>query len=142
MDMAIAQAATAAIKGLVEETWVSLEEQQSWDERELEAILLSTIVDADHAIIENPRFQRAFGLPDERPIRADELWQHLVETQVDKRPEHAAAGSALRTILNDGCLARRIVGAVGPSPHRQRLREVYGQLADCLAHGRVFSTEP
>jgi hypothetical protein len=142
MDMAIAHAATAAIKGLVEEAWVSLGEQQSWHERELEAILLSTIVDADHAIIENPRFQRAFGLPDGRSIRADELWQHVLESQVDKRPEHAVAGSALRTILNDGCLARRIVGAVGPSPHPQRLREVYGQLADCLAHGRVFSAEP
>jgi hypothetical protein len=142
MDVAIAHATTAAIKGLIEETWVSLEEQQSWHERELEPILLSTIVDADHAMIDNPRFQRAFGLPDQRPIRADELWAHLVETQVDKRPEHAAAGSALRRILNDGCLARRIVGAVGSSSHPQRLREVYGQLADCLAHGRVFSGEP
>lgn len=141
MDVAIAHAATAAIKGLVEETWVSLEEQQSWHERELEAILLSTIADADQTTIDNPRFQRAFGLRDERPIRADELWQHLVETQVDKRPEHAAAGPALRHILNDGCLARRILGAVGPSPRPQRLREVYGELADCLAQGRVFSGE-
>ncbi|MGB8331745.1 MAG: glutamate-cysteine ligase family protein [Polyangiales bacterium] len=140
MDIAIAQAAIAAVKALVEETWVSFEEQKAWHELELENILLSTIADADHAIIDDPRFRRAFGLDQGRAIRADELWRHLVETQVDKRPEHAAAGAPLRVILDEGCLARRLVQAAGPSPSRERLREVYTGLAECLRQGRSFSS--
>jgi gamma-glutamyl:cysteine ligase YbdK (ATP-grasp superfamily) len=139
MDLAIAHAATAALQALVEETWISLEEQQAWDERDLEAILLSMIAEADHTMIDSPRFQRAFGVDGSRPVRADELWQHLVETQVDKRPEHATAGPALQLIFNEGCLARRLVRAAGASPSRARLREVYTQLADCLALGHSFS---
>jgi carboxylate-amine ligase len=142
MDIAIAQAASAAVQALVEETWTSLEDQQAWHERELEEILLSTIVDADHAMIDNPRFQAAFGLAAKRPSRADELWQHLLETQVDRRPEYQSAGPALRIILNEGCLARRLVQAAGTSPSRERLREVYARLADCLGRGRSFSSDP
>ncbi len=141
MDIAIAQAAIAAVQALVEETWVSFEEQKAWHERELEEILLSTIADADHATIDNPRFQRAFGLDAHRPIRADEIWTHLVESQVEQRPEHASAGPALRVILNEGCLARRLVQAAGADPSLERLREVYTELADCLAQGRSFSSE-
>jgi len=142
MDIAIAHATVAAIRALVEETWVSCEEQKTWNERELEAILLSTIAHADHAIIDNPRFQRAFGLDEHRAIRADEVWQHLVQSQVDARPEHACAGAALRVILNQGCLARRLVRAVGPDPSPARLHEVYAELADCLTEGRSFASDP
>jgi len=141
MDIAIARAATAVVQALVEETWVSLAEQQAWTEHELEQILLSTIDDADGAIIRDERFQRAFGLG-AGPIRAVELWQHLIETQVAPRPEHASAAPDLQVVLDQGCLARRITNAAGPSPSRERLQEVYGRLAACLAHGEAFSSHP
>ncbi len=141
MDIAIAQAATAAIEALVEETWVSLEEQQAWNEERLERVLLSTIAEAEHAVIDDRSYLNVFGLG-ARPIRADRLWQHLIETQVDTRPERAGAGPALGLILNEGCLARRIVRASGPNPSRGRLREVYGRLADCLLQNQSFSGEP
>lgn len=138
MDIAIARAATAVIQAMVEETWIDLEEQQAWREDDLERILLSTITDAGHAIIDDPRFQRAFGL-ETASIRARELWEHLVEDQVETRPEHASAAPELRLILEEGCLARRIVGAVGPSPSRERLEVVYSHLAHCLKAGEPFS---
>jgi hypothetical protein len=140
MDIAIAQATTAAIEACVEEAWVSLEEQRAWSEERLERILLSTIAEAEHALIEDLSYLRAFGLGT-RPVRADALWQHLIETRVDTHPERAEAGPALRLILNEGCLARRIVRALGPSPSRGRLREVYGRLADCLLDNQSFSGE-
>lgn len=141
MDIAIAQAAAAAVQAQVEESWVSLEAQQAWDERELEEILLSTIADGDQALIENSRFLMAFGLG-EAKIRADDLWQHLLETQVERRPEYASAGPALRLIVEQGCLARRILRASGSAPSTERLREVYGRLADCLARGQSFLGDP
>jgi len=141
MDIAIAQATVAAVQALIEETWTSFEEQKTWHESELEEILLSTIAEADHALIDNPRYLRVFGLDEHRPVRADEVWRRLVETQVDKRAEHASAGAPLRVILNEGCLARRLVRAAGPNPSAERLREVYTDLADCLAQGRSFSSD-
>jgi carboxylate-amine ligase len=142
MDLAIAEAAVAVTQALVEETWTSLAEQRSWHETELEQILLSTIADADDAIVDNPRFLEAFGLSGTRSVRAGELWQHLIETQFETRPEHAAAGAALRVIVSEGCLARRILRATGPKPGPDLLREVYVRLADCLAHGQAFSSAP
>jgi carboxylate-amine ligase len=141
MDIAIARAATAVVQALVEETWAGLEEQQAWTEDELEEIFLSTIAHADRAIIHDTRFLRAFGLG-AGPLLAGELWQHLVETQVESRPEYASAVLDLNVILNQGCLARRIVAATGPNPSRDRLQEVYGRLAECLSHGEAFAGHP
>lgn len=141
MDLAIARGATAVVQALVEETCVDLEEQQAWTELELEQVLLSTIAHADRAIIHDPRFLRAFGLAS-GPVLAGELWQHLVETQVASRPDHASAVLDLAIILDEGCLARRIASAAGPSPSRKRLREVYGRLAECLSHGESFAGRP
>jgi len=41
-------------------------------------------------------------------------------------------------ILSEGCLARRIVGALGPDPSRARLERVYRELARCLDTGELF----
>ena len=141
MDLAIATAATAVVQALVEETWVGLEEQQAWTEQALEQVLISTIADADGAIIRDSRFLRAFGL-DARPLLAAELWRHLVEKQVASRPAYASAASDLEVILDQGCLARRIVAAAGPRPSREGLQEVYGRLATCLSQGRTFTVQP
>ncbi len=142
MDLAIAAAAVAVTQALVEETWTPLSDQRSWHEAELEQILLSTIAEADDAIIDNARFLEAFGLAGTRSVRAGELWQHLIETQVETRPQHAAAAAALRVISSEGCLARRIMRAAGRDPSPDSLREIYGQLADCLARGQAFSSAP
>jgi gamma-glutamyl:cysteine ligase YbdK (ATP-grasp superfamily) len=141
MDIAIAHAATATVKSLVEEATVGLEDQQAWTIDELEPILRATVAQADEAIIDDAGFLRAFGLP-AKPLMARELWQHLLETQIEPRPEHASAAEDLRSILQRGCLARRISEAAGPIPSRARLREVYGRLADCLRNAESFSGDP
>jgi gamma-glutamyl:cysteine ligase YbdK (ATP-grasp superfamily) len=141
MDIAIARAVTAVVQALVEETWVGLDEQQAWSEHELERILLSTIAHADRAIIHDERFLRSFGLGT-GPLLAGELWAHLIGTQISARPELASAASDLAVISKQGCLARRITEAAGPDASRERLREVYGRLAECLRHGEIFSGHP
>jgi len=142
MDLAIAGATVAVTQALVEETWAPLADQRAWHENELEKILLSTIRDADDATIDDARYLEAFGLKSTQSVRAGELWQHLIETQVQTRPEYTSAGEALRIISREGCLARRIMRATGPDPSRASLREVYLQLADCLARGQAFSSPP
>ncbi|MFZ1864732.1 MAG: glutamate-cysteine ligase family protein [Polyangiales bacterium] len=140
MDLAIAQATIAAVRALVEETWAGYEQQQAWHENELEQILLKTIVDADRTMIDDARFLRAFGL-DSRSATAGQLWQHVIETRVEPDPNYAGAAQALQVVLSEGCLARRIVRAAGPSPKHERLRDVYLRLADCLVRGESFTSE-
>ena len=141
MDLAVAQAAICAVRALVEETWTSYEDQQAWDERALEQVLLATIRDADHAVIDDARLLRTFGL-EGRSLRAAEIWQHVVETRIESAPVHESVATDLRFILDEGCLARRILRATGPNPRPAQLREVYLRLADCLAGGERFSGRP
>ncbi len=142
MDLAVAQAVVAAVQALVEERWASFDEQRAWSEHDLEPILRATIRDAEHAIIADERFTRIFGVRSTGSVRAVDLWQHLVDAEVAGLPDRAWALPALRTILKDGCLARRLLDAAGRSPSRESLQTVYGRLADCLARSQTFSVAP
>ncbi len=140
MDLAIARATIAAVQALLQETWATFEEQKAWGERELEAILLTTIRDADRAEIEDTRFLRMFGF-EGKPVDAAEVWARLIETGLGGASELTEARDDLSRILGEGCLARRIVRAAGANPSQERLHEVYARLADCLAGGIPFSSD-
>jgi carboxylate-amine ligase len=141
-DLAVAAAVVAAVRCLVEEHWCASKAQRQWDERELAALLLDAVRDADHAVIDNRRFLAAFGYPERGRARARDLWQHLVEATLAREPNFAEWSEALGTILAEGCLARRIAAAAGPAPDRDTLRAVYSRLAECLAQGTVFELRP
>jgi hypothetical protein len=48
---------------------------------------------------------------------------------------------ALDVILDKGCLARRILTALGAAPSRERIASTYAALCECLADGRLFLGE-
>ena len=68
-----------------------------------------------------------------------ELWQELA---ADCTPELVAAGHGIRqtveTMLAHGPLSRRLIRALGAKPDRERFEEVYRELGQCLAQGRLF----
>jgi gamma-glutamyl:cysteine ligase YbdK (ATP-grasp superfamily) len=138
-DLAVAAAVVSAVRGLVEEHWCSSREQRQWDERELAALLLDAVRDADRAVIDNRRFLESFGYPERGRAHIRDLWQHVVESLLAHQPSFAEWSSALTTILERGCLARRIMDATGPNPDRGTLYEVYARLAACLASGTLFA---
>jgi gamma-glutamyl:cysteine ligase YbdK (ATP-grasp superfamily) len=137
-DLAVAAAIVSAVRSLVEEHWCSSSNQREWHERELAALLLEAVRDGDAAVIENRRFLDCFGFPERGPARVRELWQHVVEAQLARDPGYAEWAPALENIFRHGCLARRLVAAVGPNPDHRALRAAYGRLADCLARGALF----
>ncbi len=139
-DLSIAEAVTRVVKAVAEERFESRERQRGWDERRLSELLALSIRDADEALIDDADYLALFGFPGRR-AQAKELWQHLIEGVVQKEPGAAHALPQLETLLEQGCLARRIRRALGPSvsaPDRASLREVYRSLADCLREGRMF----
>jgi len=137
-DIAIAGAVIAVVRALVDQAWSSTRDQQSWDERELAAVLGDGIRAGDEAVVRNRRVLDAFGYPERGAARLGELWQHLIESVVARDPGYADWQEALALIIGEGCLARRIVKAAGRQPSRARLRETYERLADCLRDGQLF----
>jgi len=140
-DIAIAGAVIEVVRALTEGAWSSKETQQRWDERELEAMLLDGIRDADQAIVANRAFLDCFGFPDRGKARMRELWQHLFEQVLKDHPQRDEWQPVLDLYLAEGCLARRIASAVGPHVGRERLGQVYSRLAASLSDGRLFRTD-
>src|SRR4029079_2317864 len=104
----------------------------------LAAILQDCIRDGDQALINDAEFLSALGYTSGGPVQARDVWRSLAERVRGSEPGFAEWQGALDVILKRGCLARRIVEAVGPSPGRGRLLSVYQELAACLDRGQPF----
>jgi hypothetical protein len=100
-------------------------------------LLTACTRDGDRALLEHPKYLEALGYPAGGSARAGDVWRHLV-SQLESEPGFGEWKPALDVILNEGCLARRIVTALGPAPSRPRLEAVYRGLASCLDAGEMF----
>jgi gamma-glutamyl:cysteine ligase YbdK (ATP-grasp superfamily) len=137
-DLAAAWLISAALSALASETWADLEDQKKWTTPRLASLFLKVVRDAQAAVIDDPDYLRAFGLTAAGRLSAGELWRHLLEKVT---PTDAPAGSLAdtsRRILERGCLASRILAALGADFRHENLRDVYGALCDCLARGVLF----
>jgi glutamate---cysteine ligase / carboxylate-amine ligase len=132
-DIAIAAAASDAMRALVEERWLSWSEQKAFAHAPLAGLLDAAIARGPGAAVADPRFAAAFGAHGAKTL--GEVWAGLLE-QAYTGP--AVQGEALDLILTEGTLAERILRATGPAPARQKLAEVYGELCRCLVDGRQF----
>lgn len=137
-DLAIAAACSAAARALYQNRWSSLEAQQAIGTGALVNVLLACILDAERAEIRDPAYLALLGFPHDR-CEARELWRHLLDACASDSWLSAASHQPLDTILTRGPLARRILTALGERFDRAHLRDVYRQLCDCLAAGRLFT---
>jgi glutamate---cysteine ligase / carboxylate-amine ligase len=137
-DIAIASAVVGTLRRLVGETGARSEAQRTFSAEELVPLLSACTRDGDQAMIDHPRYLEALGYPERGPARAADIWRHLVSVLETSEPGFEEWKPALDVILDEGCLARRIVTALGPSPSRARLEAVYRGLAACLDTGEMF----
>lgn len=138
-DLAIAAAVVAVVKALVQERTCATATQRDFDEQRLALLLQLAIADADQAVVEDDVYLQALGFYGANKVRLGELWQCLLEATLFTEEGCAEWESELRLIQEQGCLARRIVRAVDEHVSVERLCAVYGQLADCLSEGRMFT---
>lgn len=132
-DLAICDLIVKTLQRLIAEEWCSTSDQQTFSVESLAAILKTTIVDADEALITDAKFLQAFGV--DQPTTANQLWQHLATSTLKSDSEHNAA---LRVILEQGPLARRILRRVGDGASDGILFETYAELCGCLTAGKMF----
>jgi gamma-glutamyl:cysteine ligase YbdK (ATP-grasp superfamily) len=131
-DVAIAQLSIELLRALVEERWSDCAEQQGWSETPLANLFNKVVLKGERTLIEDADYLALFGYPG-RSARVEELWRYLVESLFGSSPPEPLA-----LILDQGPLARRLLRALGATPDRRQLLEVYRRLADCLATGRMF----
>lgn len=133
-DLAVVALLVAVVRGLVDQRWSTLAQQQAWDEERLARILDGCIAAAGAHRIDDVAYLRAFGL--DGPATGRDLWAHLLrEVGQELTGDHAAA---IQYILEHGTLARRLVASLGADPAREDFRRVYGHLARCLQENRLF----
>jgi glutamate---cysteine ligase / carboxylate-amine ligase len=136
-DLAFATAIVEVVRALCEEAWCGIARLKDWDTRALRAVFLDCERDADETIVTERGYPAAFGFPERGPCRARDLWQHLFES-LDVAGGDTVRRRVLELYVRRGVLARRIAAALGPSPSRDAMMQVYGQLCDCLAAGASF----
>ncbi len=139
-DLAIAGAVVGVLRALVAGTLASEAAQREFPQEPLAAVLREAAADGDDALVRDPAYLALLGWKGRAPCRAGDLWRELLErTRCEGEPADAAG--ALARILDQGCLARRILRRAGPQPDRERLREVYAELCHCLAEGRMLRAD-
>ena len=136
MDLAIAELIVAVCRAMVKGRWVSNYLQRAWSETDLLPIFLQVIKDAGKAVISNKEFLIMFGVLKEDRMTAGKLWEHLFNELRSELSENAQQG--ITHILQHGCLASRILAHTGKEPTREKIREVYTELANCLQNDRPF----
>jgi len=87
-------------------------------------------------MLRDEAYLRLLGWKGRAPCRAGDLWRDLVLRT--RGEQEAGGGDALAVILEEGCLARRILRRLGAQPGRERVRLVYEELCRCLAEGRLL----
>jgi carboxylate-amine ligase len=131
MDLAICSVISSVLRAMVEGRLGDLSGLRGWGVEPLHAILLDVIRSGEAAVITDAGYLRALGIKDSK-ASAREVWSHLVSRTIAHEPRYAEVRPRVEVLLSQGPLARRVLKAVGTSPDRRKITDVYRQLSDCL----------
>lgn len=141
-DLAIAGLTIAVVKQLVAETWSTISAQQQLSVEALRSVFDQAIRRGDQAVVEDTALLAALGL-ETSSASISEVWRELYsrchEEIRQKSPELIPP---LEVLMQQGCLARRMIHFAGTAPEKSQLHALFQQLAQCLADGRMFIPNP
>lgn len=135
-DLAVVAAVTAVVEALTRGPLAGRDLAADPPTEELAAVLEATSERAEHARVDAPGLQRALGLPP-APITAGRAWRALLDRFPPADPLGEWTG-ALETILERGCLARRLSDAVGDPVGPERLHRAFERMCACLDDNVMF----
>jgi hypothetical protein len=127
-DLVVVAFVTTLVRALSEEKFMSLPELQAYDENDLAGILGDAIVHGERADARRQNYAQAWG------SRAHTL-QELLQDLSERFPPQPAFLPGLKLILEEGPLARRLVRR---HEKGESLREIYGNLAECMRTGEPY----
>lgn len=131
-DLAILQLVVASLRWIMKNG--NQNELRSASTEGLANLLWGTARDGGNALVEISAILKLCGFA----VKADAamVWHELFGKVAHSLPDDSQR--IITTILNQGTLAARIRQAVGANPSRSRLKEVYGELGECLAGNLLF----
>jgi len=103
---------------------------------ELAQILRTCMRDAERAPIDCPAYVEALT-GKRQTCDAGAVWAGIAE-RMPEAPHRALWSPILERTLALGPLARRLLGAAGDNPPRERLAALYEHLCECLQNGVLF----
>lgn len=136
-DISIAALIIEAVRMMVEERVCSYQEQKKWETEPLAVIFSDTVKSAEHTWITDEKYLKCFGIH-EKTCQALHIWNHLF-TMMQNSELVSKYSQNLRTILDEGTLASRILRALGETQNHPKIREVYRKLSSCLQEGVLFT---
>jgi gamma-glutamyl:cysteine ligase YbdK (ATP-grasp superfamily) len=140
-DLAIAWAVSRTLRALCDPDPTHQARLCALATAPLADLLARTTAHAERAAVDDAELLRALGL-DGAARTAQEVWQALFDRHLAPDRDGAEHRPALELLLEEGCLARRIVHRVGEKPTREALTALYRELADCLREGRLLRARP
>ena len=136
-DLALAVLIIEALKLLVSEELVSLEDQKLWHENTLFGIFNDVIIDAEETIIKDENFAAIFDL--QANVSVNQIWERiysLVKENISKK--HRAA---IEFLFENGSLSTRILKSLGENPSEEDITKVYRELGKCLEENGMFGND-
>ena len=138
-DLSVAAAIVAAVRWLVEDAPAGWSAGNDIPTEELAGILERTMRSGLATTVAAPRYASVLGMR-EGITSARAIWRHIIDASLRSHGATSEWSDPLELILEQGCLARRIVHSVGPEAHRDRILAEYRRLSTCLAEGTMFET--
>jgi len=136
-DIAILSLIVSVIRNLTNGSWCSLEMQKDWSDHELYEILMEIMQHGEQAVVKNHRFLALFGL-NEQQMEAGYIWSELYNRVNKTEPFPYKIAEPIQLILDEGPLARRILKSLHGRVTKEKLRDVYRELSNCLQDGRLY----
>lgn len=128
-DIAICEAITAVLRAATEGRLGDLAQMRAMDVEPMHALLLAHIREGERATVADGAFLDAWGVRSAK-MESREVWAELLSKAVGGG-EPAWMGR-VRTILERGPLARRMLRIAGASPTKHSLHGLCERMADCL----------
>ena len=141
-DLAVCSLTIALVRALVENRWTDATTLDKLESVDLSAVLLAGIREGEQAVVRCEPLLRALGIR-QAQATVGEVWSHVAESLLDAR---SAEGVAARRVVDAGTLSSRITAALGKPAagervDRDRLRDVYAELARGLVEDRMFRAD-
>jgi hypothetical protein len=133
MDIGIVGIIIEVLKKWVNEEWASFDVQWSFSEEHLAVMYHEAIQKGGLATVNDLPYLQLFGC--DRQMSMRDLWRHIL-AKLGKAADPYR--SQITLILEEGCLAERMLKAYEKSPSQEKIAEIYQEIRKCLAEGKAY----
>ncbi|KAA3438872.1 glutamate--cysteine ligase [Rufibacter hautae] len=137
-DIAVVTLVSEVLKKLTSEEWSSYQDQQKAETSFLSSVFLSSLKKGSKTEVQHSDYLRLLGMAGEHAT-LQEIWEHLWQEVQGEAVFTAELSQSIRLILQEGCLSQRILKILGSSPSIDSIKDVYRELANCLALNQLYA---